>query len=185
MDIVDSCKLDACVRKTFSTILVLSLLFILPLLQQMSWVSPASPKASSFFLGSRYCQTLPLLSLAMSLPLSSVPHSFALSFDGTLPGSKILNIFHQFPSNQAPGQKKEHTFLPSYVVSLSCRNSKWKWKPLGVDQKNTHFHSDYSHHILLAEIHGYCSLWAFLIVSLEVCPKSSTALHGWVHQHLF
>lgn len=163
----------------------LNILFILPLLPQMSWASPASPRASSSSLGSRYCQTLPLLSLALSLPLSSAPHSSVLSFDGILPGSKTLNISHQSPSNQAPGQKKEHTFLPSYVVSLSCRNSKWKWKPLGVDQKNTHFHLDYSHHILPAEIHEYCSLWAFLIVSSEVCPKSSTALHGWSHLHLF
>lgn len=151
----------------------------------MSWASPASPRASSSSLGSRYCQTLPLLSLALSLLLSSAPHSSVLSFDGILPGSKTLNISHQSPSNQAPGQKKEHTFLPSYVVSLSCRNSKWKWKPLGVDQKNTHFHLGCSHHILPAEIREYCSLWAFLIVSSEVCPKSSTALHGWSHRHLF
>lgn len=163
----------------------LNTLFILPLLPQMSWVSPASPRVSSSSLGSMYYQTLPLLSLALSLPLSSALHSSALSFGGILPGSKILNISHQSPSNQAPAQKKEHTFLPSYVVSLSCRNSKWKWKPLGVDQKSIRFHLSYSHHILRAEIHEYYSLWAFLIVSLEVCPKSSTELHGWVHQHLF
>lgn len=94
----------------------------IPLQPRMNSVSPASPKVSSFSQGSR-CYQIPLPPAhAWSLPPASVLHSSALSSDGIWLGSRILSRSHRCPSNQALGQKRVHTFLPSCGAFLSGRS---------------------------------------------------------------
>lgn len=153
-------------------------MFFIPLQPPMNSVSPASPKVSSFSRGSRCYQTPLPPARAWSLPPVSVLRSSALSSDGIWLGSRIPGKSHRCPSNQALGQKRAHTFLPSCGAFLSGRSLEWMWKLPDVGRRNTHSRSDCSHRKPPGGSRACYSPGASPSASWGAYPEFSTGLRG-------
>lgn len=152
--------------------------FFIPLQPPMNSVSPASPKVSSFSRGSRCCQTPLPPARAWSLPPASVLRSSALSSDGIWLGSRIPDKSHRCPSNQALGQKRAHTFLPSCGAFLSGRSLESMWKLPDVGRRNTRSRSDCSHRKPPGGSRACYSPGASPSASWGAYPEFSTGLRG-------